>query len=252
MTSTRRFAAALPFVAHAAPVAVASYDAPNGSGQASGGNFNYWDLAYSGSGATTTDGAPLAGGTGDLTDGVIATQSWFAVENAAGTGPYVGYADADPTITFRFAAPTSFATATFHFDVANFGGVVPPTAIDVGLLAFALPAFVGDAPRSFTADLSSLAPTDTLAVTFHRGDRWVFVSEVQFTAAPVPEPSSGGADAGRRGGTGRAGQAPSGLKAPRRRRRPSCGVLLTRKSPARPGFLRGAGRVRSCCSGIPS
>ena len=36
-----------------------SYDMPNGDGQAHSGSFNYWDLAYSGSGATSTDGAPL-------------------------------------------------------------------------------------------------------------------------------------------------------------------------------------------------
>ena len=34
----------------AAPIAVTSYNMPNGSGQASGGTYNYWDLAYNGAG----------------------------------------------------------------------------------------------------------------------------------------------------------------------------------------------------------
>ena len=185
--------AALSCSAHAAAVPVASYDTPNGNGQASGGSFNYWDKNYTGSGATTTDGAPLTGGLGDLTDGVIATANWNLVENAAGTGPYVGYLNIDPTVTFHFAAPTSFGSATFYFDVSNFGGVAQPASIDVNTLSFVLPTYAGNAPRSFTANLSSLAPTDMLAVTFHRSNAWVFVSEAQFATAAVtavPEPSS--------------------------------------------------------------
>ena len=183
--------AGLSCSAYAAPVSVASYDTFNGDS----GQFHYWDKNYTGVGSTTTDHAPLTGGTGDLTDGVIAPANWFAVENAAGTGPYVGYFNFDPTITFHFAAPTSFSSATFYFDVAKAGGVNQPRSIDVNALSFTLPTYPGTAPQSFTANLSLLAPTNTLAVTFHRSDFWVFVSEARFTTADatstgVPEPSS--------------------------------------------------------------
>ena len=53
----------------AAPLVVTSYDMQNGDGHASGGTYDYWDATYTGSGATTTDHAPLSGGLGVLTDG---------------------------------------------------------------------------------------------------------------------------------------------------------------------------------------
>jgi len=60
--------------AGASSLPVASYDMNNGDGQASGGSFNYWDRFYTGTGATTTDDAPLNGGVGDLTDGIVPVQ----------------------------------------------------------------------------------------------------------------------------------------------------------------------------------
>ena len=89
-----------------------TYDMPNGYGQANGGGRNYWDASYNGNGDPLLDYSPLSGGTGDLTDGVIATQRWDEVENDAGTGPYVGWNKGDPWVI------------TFHFDgVQNFGSV---------------------------------------------------------------------------------------------------------------------------------
>ena len=182
--------AGLSCSAHAALVSVTSYDTFNGDS----GTFHYWDKNYTGIGSKTTDHALLTGGTGDLTDGVIPLANWFNVENSAGTGPYVGFLFFDPTIIFHFAAPTSFSSATFFFDVARAGAVNQPRSIDVNSLSFTLPIYPGTAPQSFTANLSSLAPTNTLAVTFHRSDAWVFISEAQFAgtvvAAAVPEPSS--------------------------------------------------------------
>ena len=60
-------AAAMAFggVALAAPLAVTSYDMPNGDGQAHGGTYNYWDATYSGLGSPTQDRSPLSGGSGD-------------------------------------------------------------------------------------------------------------------------------------------------------------------------------------------
>ena len=87
--------AALAFfaaAAHADPLTVSSYDMPNGDGQAAGGTYNYWDATYNGSGHRHHDGSFLSGGTGALTDGVIATQPWDVVSNSQGTGEYVGFA----------------------------------------------------------------------------------------------------------------------------------------------------------------
>ncbi len=122
--------AALP--ALAAPVAVTSYDMPNGNGQAVGGSYNYWDRSYSGSGSTTTDGAALSGGTGDLTDGYAETQSWYLVENGAGTGPYVGWygpSVANPLVTFHFAGSPTINGIDIALDNSGVGGVFAPAAI---------------------------------------------------------------------------------------------------------------------------
>ena len=81
--------AAIP--ASAVQLVVTSYAMPNGNGQAVGGSFNYWDLNYTGTGSTTTDGAALSGGVGDLTDGYVEAQSWNNIESGSGSGPYVGW-----------------------------------------------------------------------------------------------------------------------------------------------------------------
>ena len=168
-----------------------SYDAPNGFT----GSFNYWDDSYDGSGSTTTDGAALTGGLGDLTDGVIATDNWFVVEAPDGPGPYVGWT-VDPILTFRFAKAYDFTAMTFYLDDSNglnqygtAGGVNPPSSITVNGVNYVVPDPASGAPFAFTVDLTGLS-TDTITSTLFRSDIWVFLSEVTFTAdvptVPLP------------------------------------------------------------------
>lgn len=194
--------------AQAAPIFPSSYDMLNGNGVASSGSFNYWDLNYSGVGAmTTTDNAPLSGGLGDLTDGIIPTDNWLNVENLAGTGPYVGWRDGNsllapnPTVTFRFAGPIDLASITIYVDDSGgAGGVSIPASVDIGYEGFGYTNFVlvdpdpSFAPVSFT--FSGLALTGSaFDVRFNNGNEWVFVSEVTFDGSPastaVPEPATG-------------------------------------------------------------
>jgi len=70
-----------------AGVAPDSYDMLNGNT----GSYNYWDETYNGSGCVTCDNAALSGGRGDLTDGIIATETglspkrrWATVLMSAG------------------------------------------------------------------------------------------------------------------------------------------------------------------------
>ena len=194
--------------AQAAPIFPSTYDMLNGNGVASSGSFNYWDLNYSGAGAmTTTDNAPLSGGLGDLTDGIIATDNWLNVENLAGTGPYVGWRDGNsllapnPTVTFRFAGPVNLNSITIYVDDSGgAGGVSIPSSVDIGYEGFGYTNFVlvdpdpSFAPVSFTFSGLGLSGS-AFDVRFNNGNEWVFASEVTFdgspTSVPVPEPATG-------------------------------------------------------------
>ncbi|MBL8771099.1 MAG: PEPxxWA-CTERM sorting domain-containing protein [Phenylobacterium sp.] len=187
-------AGAMAASAGAAEIAVVSYDMPNGSGQASGGSFNYWDLGYSGSGSTNVDGAALTGGVGDLTDGVVATDYWFNVENSAGSGPYVGWyalRTLNPLITFNLASAANITQIDIHLDNSFVGGVFAPSAIWVDGVA---QAFTAPAPGSIgTVSLTGLNLTGTSHTIqfFQANQGWTFVSEVDFIGTTaVPEPGT--------------------------------------------------------------
>jgi hypothetical protein len=189
-------AVGLAGAAHAADVRPASYDMPNGYGQASGGSFNYWDASYDGAGDRTVDHAPLTGGRGDLTDGVIATESWYLVENVAGTGPYVGWNSPTPwVITFRFEQSTVFDSLTvWHDDANTFGDISPPAAVTVtvGALSqrFEIVDPAADTPFGSVLALGPGWQGDTVVLSLERANNGFMVSEVSFQAAPVPEPAA--------------------------------------------------------------
>jgi len=179
----------------AAPVSPTSYDMPNGYGIASGGSYNYWDRSYTGSGDTELDFAPLSGGLGVLTDGVIATERWDQVENLAGTGPYVGWALMDPVITFHFGETLIFSQLTIWHDDANgYGNVATPQGfiVTVGGLSqtFAVIDPPGDAPFASVLNLGPGFVGDSLQLQVLRYDSATMLSELAFEAQPVPEPAS--------------------------------------------------------------
>jgi hypothetical protein len=189
-----------PQVAQAAPVTVTSYSMPNGDGQSTTGVYNYWDRAYSGSGATNVDGAPLSGGTGDLTDGVVASGPWNVSENVAGTGPYVGWRNTrslNPLITFNFADVVTINFIRIHVDNSLSGGVRAPAEIFIN--DYSLPFTAPAAGTIGFIDFTGLNEVgSSLTLQFFQdtaaGNAWVFVSEVSFDGSPavavVPEPAS--------------------------------------------------------------
>ena len=179
--------------AHAGQLSVTSYDTPNGDGQANGGTFNYWDANYTGSGAKTTDGAALTGGVGVLSDGVIATQPWYLVSNNAGTGPYIGWLvtpTPNPTVTFHLAGGGNVNDIQIQIDNSGVGGVFAPSAILVDGVsqAFTAPT-LGTVGIVDISGLNLSGATHTVEFDQQAGD-WVFVSEVQFFGAAVPEPAT--------------------------------------------------------------
>ncbi|MEP7366346.1 MAG: PEP-CTERM sorting domain-containing protein [Acidobacteriota bacterium] len=192
-------------LAPAAMLMPVSYDTPNGHGVASSGSYNYWDLNYTGTGSTNTDNAALTGGLGDLTDGVIAGDNWINVENAAGTGPYVGWrhvVNPAPLVTFRFGSAVFLQSITIYVDDSNGnGGVSPPASIDIGYeggpyMNFLTPDPAGSAPTSYTFNGINLT-NPSFDIRFNYANEWIFVSEVVFEgvrsrdeSGEVPEPST--------------------------------------------------------------
>jgi len=163
-----------------------SYSMPNGNS----GAYNYWDETYNGSGCVTCDGAPLSGGRGDLTDGIIASSNWNVAEAPAGNGPYVGWT-IDPTITFHWSTTVNIASVTFYLDDADGnGGVSAPKSVTVNGVVYNVADPIGSAPFSFVASGVNFSGTD-LVVSLQRNNGWVFASEVSFDGTPaVPEPQT--------------------------------------------------------------
>jgi hypothetical protein len=172
-----------------------SYDMPNGDGQASGGTFNYWDALYSGTGMTTTDGAPLSGGLGKLTDGIVSTQQWNTVSNVAGTGEYVGWLVSNtpnPKLTFTFAGSPAIDTITIQMDNSQIGSVFAPDAILVdGIIRSFTPPAAGSVGSVTLSGLGLTGGTHMIELR-QASSTWTFVSEIAFNGdvGVLPEPAT--------------------------------------------------------------
>jgi hypothetical protein len=183
--------------ARAASIAPVSYDMNNGHGQASSGSFNYWDRSYTGSGATTTDDAPLSGGKGDLTDGIAASDSWYNVENGGGTGPYVGWYGVkrlNPSIQFNFADTPTINQIRVHIDNSGAGAVNRPLAFLVNGNAWSFTPLSSGTFGWITLTGAAVTGNSLSLRLIHQDpSHWIFVSEVQFDGTPgtsVTEPGT--------------------------------------------------------------
>jgi hypothetical protein len=128
-------------------VTVTSYDMNNGNGAAQfttpTGGQNYFDFTYTQTGQSAPDSnankngsgnsliptpansnaAPLTGGTGLLTNGVIPTVNYSLVTGAT-SGQYVGWKYQDPTITFHLTNGQSVGQIQLFVAANNSGGLV--------------------------------------------------------------------------------------------------------------------------------
>jgi hypothetical protein len=183
--------------AQAASISPLSYDMNNGDGQASGGSYNYWDGSYTGSGATSVDHAPLSGGTGDLTDGIVANDFWYAVENVAGTGPYVGWngaAQGDTSIQFNFSGTQTISQIRIHIDNSMVGGVYQPLEYLVNGNAWSFAPLADGTIGWITLTGAAVTGTSLSLMLVHQQSYdWIFASEVQLdgtSGTSVPEPGT--------------------------------------------------------------
>ena len=173
----------------ASPYAVSSYSMLNGNS----GTWRYWDYTYSAGSNQYSDNAPLAGGTGLLTDGFGATTSWYAGPNPAGNvqGQFVGWSAFNPSITFFFSSLTNFTNVRVNYDLAYYGGVGAPGATTINGVSHATTLPGGSAPFWADYDISTLPSTSSIQMDFSRTDSWIMISEVQFQAVTAaPEPAS--------------------------------------------------------------
>lgn len=202
---------AVTAISHAVAIYPTSYDMPNGSGTSRGGEYNYWDANYTGSGNKNVDGDFLSGGLGKLTDGVTADKSWEfpdtsvspyiygTRENLSGTGPYVGWTWGDPTITFHFGG-ADISRVTFYVDDPKdaHGGVAAPLSFDINSVNHPVTNSGGIGPLAITFDTLGFTNITDLTVKINRDLSspelyWAFMSEVTFDdgrPAPVPEPAT--------------------------------------------------------------
>ena len=115
-------------------VPVDYYNMNNGAGTGQFGDTQYWDGTYSGASPLanrTTDNAPLFGGTGALTNGVIANNRWDYYMTSNGTGAYVGWntIHQSPNILFHLGGDTVVKEISFFMDNSYVGLVGGPESI---------------------------------------------------------------------------------------------------------------------------
>ena len=181
--------------AHSALLTVDTYSMLNGDV----GSYSYWDETYDGSGNVGISRSFLSGGTGDLTDGIIAATGWIAAEQGppgavlGDNGPYVGWVNLDPFITFTFANLVNITKVTFHVDNSiNVGGVGGPRAFSLngGSLVSNTSTRVNGGTAALSYNVNYTGTSFTTQI--FRSASWVFVSEIQFegTVVDVPAPSA--------------------------------------------------------------
>jgi hypothetical protein len=182
--------------AEAGQLVVTSYSMPNGDGGAHGGGHNYWDLSYSHCVANncTTDGLSgsyLSGGTGMLTDGIVATQPYYYYYANNLTPEYVGWLQS-PTITFYFGSDVTINEVQLYVDNSHAAGVAAPSSVVLdGTDVVQNPASIlATGPEEI--DITSLDFTgDQITVQLNLSEQWVFMSEAKFFGATsVPEPAT--------------------------------------------------------------
>jgi hypothetical protein len=209
----------------ASPIQVASYEMLNGQAH----SYSYLDKSYNGTGDRTASLAPLSGGTGILTDGVVGVSDFTA---NLGHGPayeWVGwarnsfhndpldYGDTIPVITFDFSGLQVLNSISLFVDNPDGqpngteSGLSGIGIFDTAFITFSTDGVNYGSQLIYTTSAAERADPSARYVTINLGgisashvqvhltrtDNWVFLSEVQFDGgttttgtSPTPEPGS--------------------------------------------------------------
>ena len=124
-----------------------------------------------------------------LTDGIIGANDW---QNPA--GPWVGWLNTDPTITFTFASSVTVNEVRIGFNRdESYGRIFIPQNVIIESTTFSpSSSAIGDKERGFLS-FDGAWTGSTLSITLkngtaHSSPYWIFVDEMTFSA--VPEPST--------------------------------------------------------------
>lgn len=173
-----------------------SYSMQNGQS----GGYHYWDDAYAGTtGSPTVDGGLLAGGLGQLVDGVVGADDWQANFGNGSAYEWVGWESIEPIITFDFSRSIVLSKIGVHVNNNQAGGVFLFTSITV---SFSDDGVNFRDPVLFTTTTADRANTSArfidvpvtgsgrfvrAAFTDGNPGAWVFISEIQFfSCGPAP------------------------------------------------------------------
>jgi hypothetical protein len=175
----------------AAPVIPTSYSLANGEE----GYWIYQDTTYLPCPASscTTSGAPLAGGTGMLTDGFTPAFSWIDSGQAPATSiPWLGWSGSSHTITFNFSALQLIGQVGLYLDnTPGLGDVRLPGSVDIAAQNYDFTEDPTFGPRWVIIDIPDVT-TNALSITLNSDQgTWMMLSEVSFDDTPdVPEPGT--------------------------------------------------------------
>jgi len=167
-----------------------TYDMPNGQTL---NELTYWDEKYGGDGDTETDGAALSDGLGQLVDGKTGADD-PAADLGDGAGyEWVGWNNAQPTITFDFGRVANFETVSIHSNNVQTDGIglfgsVELTFSDDGTNFGDLITYTTTAEEraDTSAQLIEITiPQDARYVRAQfqeqAGYDWILISEISFT-----------------------------------------------------------------------
>lgn len=174
--------------AYATEIPVASYSMNNGAA----GSYDYRDFTYVPcNGVCDVTNAPLSGGAGKLTDGVLPSTDWNQegyMTQWVGWDIYQG--GLNPTATFFFGHTANVRSVTIWLDsTVGVGGEYLPELVSIAGQYFMIPPDNIDGPRAYTFDVN--ITSDNVPVQFFQipGYNWIMVGEVSFNDA-VPEPAT--------------------------------------------------------------
>ena len=159
----------------ASPVLPTNYIATPGEGIAQGGFNNYFDETG-----------------GQLTDGILGVNDWSANLGNGIAYEWVGWRVADPVISFQFSGPATITQVGIDFNRAESSLIFLPSTVSIGSTDFTVaPDAIADASHG-TLFFNGLWSGTTLTINLVdcSSNDWVFVDEISFNTATVPEPSA--------------------------------------------------------------